>query len=267
MRPPLSPAEWEEVAGLLKGMRRTFIDDRANKGKDALLVDDLKKLLASIPKADDAKPVYVRNRALFTFLFYSAMRRSEVAALVWSYIDWRPNGIIVRIRKSKGDQEGQGQLVDIHTKPPAEVEKCTVFALKAWQTLLAPTSPAQPVFPHILRGSAILREESVGDARILKAVKQQCGAAGLPAEKFGAHSFRSGFITSGAQLGIHADVLQRHARHRDPPTTFRYIKRSEMRWPRTVPQLGPEERKGRDTLTTTPSLTAGAMSNDYPLFT
>ncbi len=75
------------------------------------------------------------------------------------------------------------------------------------EDLFAPTKPLQPVFPHILRGSAVLADESIGDARILKAVKLQCGAAGLP-PRSSAHSFRSGFIITGAKLVLPAHTLQ-----------------------------------------------------------
>ena len=224
----LSTAEWAEVAGLLVSTRRTLVDDRDNKGKDALLAADLTKLLAVVPRPPDAAAVDVRNRALLLLLWYSAMRRSEVSALQWRDVDWtNPAGIILRIRRSKTDQEGAGQLVDIARKP-AQLDRCTVTALQEWKTLLAPLSAEQPVFPHVLRGSAILRDEPIGGQRVLKLVKQLCTAAGLDSAKFGAHSFRSGFITAGAQAGIQQHQLQKHARHKSAQTTAGYCKRAEL---------------------------------------
>ena len=226
--PDLPASDWEHISTVIKGMRRTtLLDDRQVKGKDALLSDDLTKLLASVAAPPHARPVDIRNRALFLFLFYSAMRRSEVSALRWSDIDYQPNGIIVRIRHSKTDQEGSGQLVDIHAKPQ-QPDRCTVKALQEWKALLAPTAPTDWVFPHVLRGSAIVRSEAIDGARILKTVKAQCEAAGLDSSKFGAHSLRSGFITSGAMAGIPAHQLQAHARHRNPATTQSYCKRSQL---------------------------------------
>ena len=67
--------------------------------------DDLEVSL-SLWNGDDI--LHIRNRALLLFLFFSAMRRSEVADARISNITFRDNGFVVNIPKSRTDQEGVG---------------------------------------------------------------------------------------------------------------------------------------------------------------
>ena len=54
-----------------------------------------------------------RDRALLAFGFAGAFRRSELCALDVTDLTETPDGLRVLIRRSKGDQEGQGQEVAI----------------------------------------------------------------------------------------------------------------------------------------------------------
>ena len=50
-----------------------------------------------------------RDRALLLFGFASAMRRSELVALEIADIELTKRGLVVTVRRSKGDQESKGQ--------------------------------------------------------------------------------------------------------------------------------------------------------------
>ena len=67
--------------------------------------DDLEVSL-SLWNGDDI--LHIRNRALLLILFFSAMRRSEVADARISNSTFRDNGFVVNIPESKTDQEGVG---------------------------------------------------------------------------------------------------------------------------------------------------------------
>jgi site-specific recombinase XerD len=51
----------------------------------------------------------LRDRALLLFGFASAMRRSELVALDLADLEETERGLLVTVRRSKTDQEGQGQ--------------------------------------------------------------------------------------------------------------------------------------------------------------
>ena len=69
-----------------------------------------------------------RDRALLLLGFAGAFRRSELVALNVADIAEEAAGLRITIRKSKTDQEGQGQTVAI----ARGATHCPVAALKAW---------------------------------------------------------------------------------------------------------------------------------------
>jgi integrase len=74
-----------------------------------VLTDDLKQILAEVPDT----PLGKRDRALLLLGFAGAFRRSELVALDVADLEDNREGLIVRIRKSKTDQEGEGRAVGI----------------------------------------------------------------------------------------------------------------------------------------------------------
>ena len=52
-----------------------------------------------------------RGRLLLLVGFASAMRRSELVALNVADLEWTAEGVMIRISRSKTDQEGLGQSV------------------------------------------------------------------------------------------------------------------------------------------------------------
>src|SRR5690625_2927048 len=76
----------------------------------------------------------------------AAQRRSEIAALTTNDISRQDAGLLLRIRRSKTDQTGRGDLIGIPlgTHP----ETCPVLALEAWleasRRKLGDGSPCSP---------------------------------------------------------------------------------------------------------------------------
>jgi integrase len=221
----ISADEWRKLGEVMAGIRRTLADtpQGAPGGKDAILTDDLKKMLQCVE--GDGKEE-VRDRALLLTLWFSAMRRSEVAALQWRDVEFKPSGCILTIRRSKTDQMGAGQHAPIHSKPQ-EPQRCAVAALLAWKAAAAPSVLTAPVFPCIYKGT-VVEAEPMGDQRMYRLVKRLCDAAGMDKTKFGCHSFRSGFITQGAMQGVPITALQHQARHRSIESTALYTRQSAL---------------------------------------
>lgn len=92
---------------------------------------ELRRMLAVC--AQDS-PRALRDRALLLLGYAAALRRSELAALSVSDISRAPGGISVRIRHSKSDQQGHGQLVGVTRG--THHETCPVTALHTLNALV-----------------------------------------------------------------------------------------------------------------------------------
>ena len=70
----------------------------------------------------------IRDRAILLLGFAAALRRSELAALRVEDIDIAQHGMRRELRRSKTDQEGQGQSVFV----PRGAALCPVRAVQDW---------------------------------------------------------------------------------------------------------------------------------------
>src|SRR5579864_374695 len=95
------------VSEVLKGIRRT--KGTAPACKAPLLVGQLKASLRD--SRDDL--LGVRDRALLLVGFAGAFRRSELVALDIDDVAFTDDGLVINVRRSKTDQEGEGRKVGI----------------------------------------------------------------------------------------------------------------------------------------------------------
>lgn len=122
-----SPASTQHfvVGEVLKGARRTL--GVAQKGKDPLLIDDVRRIIATCPP----NLLGLRDRALVLVGFAGAFRRSEIASIFMLDLAFPgDSGLVVHLRHSKTDQEGAGREVAIPCGEHSET--CPVRALKEW---------------------------------------------------------------------------------------------------------------------------------------
>jgi integrase len=77
--------------------------------KRPVLVADLKRILAQLP----ASLLAQRDRALLLLGFSGAFRRSELVGLNVEDLAETTDGLMVTIRRSKTDQEGEGRKIGI----------------------------------------------------------------------------------------------------------------------------------------------------------
>lgn len=161
-----------------------------------------------------ATPLAVaRDQALLLSGFWTAGRRSNLSALNWRDItDHGVDGIGVRFRRSKTDQEGHGRTKWLPKAPPGSDKACPATAMCAWREQLtaalgrAPRED-EPVFVQ-LTGAGTLKVHATGrPARLTgeginDVVQRLVVAAGLTGKPkrgernpYGAHSLRAGFVT------------------------------------------------------------------------
>jgi site-specific recombinase XerD len=122
----------------------------------------------------------LRDRALLLIGFADTFRRSELVALDVADIAEAKTGLLVTIRQSKTDQEGEGVTIAIARGDIA----CPARAVREW--LDAAGIETGPIFRAINKGGRVvaarLTDRSVAD--IVKAY-----AAGFDASTFSGHCF------------------------------------------------------------------------------
>ncbi len=166
----------------------------------------------------------VRDRAILLIAFASGMRRSElVAALTVEQLLFGPEGLLIQIARSKGDQFGKGQSVPIPYGKHRDT--CPVSALQLW--LRKAAIRAGPVFRSI-GAKGQVREAALCDRTIARVIKASAKRAGLDPALFGGHSTRRGSITQAHRGGANPHELQAHARHAKFDTTIEYIEEADM---------------------------------------
>jgi site-specific recombinase XerD len=209
------PTASEGVRAVLRGIRRTI--GAAAVGKAPAVAELIGKMIALCPD----NMIGVRDRALLCFGFASAMRRSELAALLVSDLEEVADGLRVTIRRSKGDQEGMGQIIAIPNG--YFIRPCE--ALRTW--LAAAQITTGPVFRAVRLGGIVSAEPMANDS-ISRVVKRYAGRLGLDPATFGAHSMRSGFCTTAAEAGASVFKMMEVSRHKSVDTLRGYVRRVDL---------------------------------------
>ena len=205
------------VGETLKGIRRTI--GTAQKGKDPILTAQIRKVVISCPTGLLGE----RDRALLLIGFAGAFRRSELAALLLSDLNFTEDGVVAAIRRSKTDQEGEGQEVGIPWG--SNPDTCPVRALRHWLQAAEIVDGAvfRAVDRHGRVSSSALNKDSIGSI-----VKRALLRAGQRAEAFAGHSLRAGHATQASMNGVGELLIMKQTRHRSVETLRKYIRNGEI---------------------------------------
>ncbi len=208
-----SPTAAPGVKAVMRGIRRTL--GRKVTRKAPATSSPIAAMLEHLP----AELAGIRDRALLLTGFACARRRSEIVDLNVNDLDFSAAGVVVHIRRSKTDQEGEGAEIRV----PRGGRFRVVEALETW--LAAAHIRSGPVFRPVDRhghvGPGRLTDRSV--ARI---IKRAAAAAGLDADAFSGHSLRAGFVTNALELGIDFFKVMGVTGHKDPRTLKIYDRRA-----------------------------------------
>ncbi len=210
-----TPTQHKGVKAVLKGIKRE--NGIAQCKKAPATAERIRDMITYCPTT----LIGLRDKALLLLGFAGAFRRSELVALTINDIERTPEGIKVIIRKSKTDQEGQGQRIAILNGSRFRV----VDALMEW--LDAASIQDGFLFRRIKKGGAI-QSMALNDRSVATIVKQYAIKAGLTADDFSGHSLRSGFITSSAAAGADLFKLMEISRHKKPETVIGYVRESKL---------------------------------------
>jgi integrase len=185
-----SPHQAEAVRAVLASIRRT-IGTAVVRKAPATAKAVAKMTRRSRGDEEDAAAHdlrSLRDRALLLLGFAAALRRSEFVALDVGDLEFVECGLIVKVRRSKTDQEGEGHEIAV----PTGAKLKPVAALREW--LEVSQICDGPVFRPIGKGGA--GAQHVGEARltdrsVADIVKRHARSCGFDAAVFSGHSLRA----------------------------------------------------------------------------
>ena len=217
-----------EVERIIRGIRRTVGAEHRIRGKQPLLIEHICEMVDVAAKATDDDGNSMPNKrcrdvALLLFMFFSAMRRSEIAALLWSDLAFDKRGVVVLIRKSKTDQECKSQPIAL---PRLDSEHCPVAALEARKAKSGGEGDS-PVFRWISKKGEVQWRVLI-DQRIVALIKDNCEQIGLDPTRLAAHSTRSGYVISSSERGIPISEMMKRTRHRAVSSLQVYMKSDDL---------------------------------------
>ncbi|WP_342661766.1 Tyrosine recombinase XerC (plasmid) [Rhodococcus ruber] len=246
-----SPTGDDLVKATMSGIRRDYATagERPRSPRAPLLTADI---VAIVDKArahcrnwaDEV--VERRDTAILLLGFAGAFRRSELVALTCSDVALhRLDGLHIKLRRSKTDQEGRGTVRALpfthsHTS-------CPPCAWLRWAQIVAAHDTggrpsvirllrnAEPFAAHVCRGTrprtsgapllrAIRRngnlsETALSGAAVHHAIRRRAQQSGYDPEivqQLGGHSLRAGFVTQAFRNGASAHAIMRQTGHTTP---------------------------------------------------
>ena len=171
----------------------------------------------------------VRDIALVLMGWCGALRRSELANLKWSHVQFTPDGLLVTIMQAKTDTKNTGQQIGVpyQTQPAL----CPVRALTAWRDICTLDNVLDSknlntfVFTRIGKHGDNLRMGLSGQAvgNVVSNSAQRVGLRG-----FTGHSLRSGLATAAILAGTPEHDVMNTTRHRSQAVFRGYVRHAEI---------------------------------------
>jgi integrase len=219
------PSPWKE--GLITETRDTLarLKGTAPKKQKQDLGGVGEALLFSVCNliSDDLRGV--RDRAMILVGWSGGgRRRSEIAAARVEHFTPVEGGIEWRIPRSKADQTGKGLVVPL---TPAKDERyCAVRSLRCWLALSK--IEKGPVFRGVDMTTGALMEGALAPEGVARRIQHYVKKLGLDPSDFGAHSLRSGFVTTAYKLGRKPLDIMEATGHRSQNSMAGYIRRAGL---------------------------------------
>jgi site-specific recombinase XerD len=215
MRPPVD----DDVRELLLAMRRTCGVAPVH-AKAALGVEELRRMLAVCA----AGPRGARDRAVLLVGFASGLRWSELAGLDLADVVFDPRGLVLRLARSKTDQEGEGREVGVHRGRHRAT--CPVRGLEAW--LVERGRWPGALFCRLKQRSDVVTHERLSGRAIAEVVQAVASRAGLDASRYGGHSLRAGLATAAVENGAADRAIMAPTGHASASMLGRYVRHGSL---------------------------------------
>ena len=222
-----SPTSDIKIRTLMAGIRRS--KGTAQDGKKPVLTADIRSMVAALPDG----LLGIRDRALLLVGFASAFRRSELVGLDVEDLGFTNDGLVVTLRRSKTDQEGEGRKVGVPYG--SNPETCPVRSMKAW--LEASRIDCGPVFRPVNRHRQVKPQRLTAQSVAL-VVKRYAETLGKDASTYAGHSLRSGHATQAAANGASERSIMNQTGHRSLKMVRRYIRDGSLFRENAAARLG-----------------------------
>jgi site-specific recombinase XerD len=212
-----TPTTSPGVRAVWSGIRREH--GTAQAGKAPVMTADLRAMVETLPDSLSG----LRDQALVLVGFAGGFRRSELVDLDAADVEETAAGLVVTIRRSKTDQEGQGRKVGIPYG--SNRATCPVRSMEGW--LDASGIAAGPLFRPINRHGH-LGDQRLTAQSVALVVKRAALAAGLDSDRYAGHSLRAGLATSAAAAGVSERAIMRQTGHRSVTMVRKYIREGSL---------------------------------------
>lgn len=213
------PAKHLVVKETMKGIRRHHFATQTRA--QPLLFESLKTVVATMQHER------LREKRDITILclgFMTGLRRSELVALDVEDLRFDGRGLTVRVKKSKGDQVGEGRDVVVFR---GSGKTCPVAAVENW--LVAAGIATGPVFVGVDRLGRARHGKRLTDQVVRLVVKDRAREAGLEDfEKLSGHSLRAGLATQAALNGANLRDIAKQTGHRSEKILSGYIRDADL---------------------------------------
>lgn len=212
---PVTP----EIRAVLRGARR--LSGERPRQMIPLSLAQLRAITTQLGNQGDA--ISIRDRSILVMGFASALRRCNLAGLLYEDLEIDDRGLILRIRREKQDRTGRGREIGLPRGKHAST--CPVRCLTAWLDLRGHWPG--PLFTRMDAAGAGKRLPLTGEA-IAKTVKRHVARIGLDRKGYAGHSLRAGFITECGMAGIGELLIASTSGHRSMEVLRRYFRKSEL---------------------------------------
>jgi len=193
------------------------------KGKKPLLISSLKTIIDTIDQQNKEKIKILRDRSIILIGFSGGFRRNEIVSLNYDDLDFVPEGLKIKIKRSKTDQFGEGAIKALPYFDNSQY--CPVVSLKNWIDIARINSGA--LFRRFSKGSR-LTEKRLTDQTVALLIKEYLQLAGIDNKNYSGHSLRSGFATSAAESGAEERSIMAMTGHKSSEMVRRYIKEANL---------------------------------------
>lgn len=222
-----SPTSHEVVRAVVQGIRREH--GTASSPKEAISLNDLRAMLAAAGDDLGGK----RDRAMLLLGFCAGLRRSELVGVNVGDLSFRNEGIALRIRRSKTDQQGAGRTIPLGFGSSSST--CPVLAVRQW---MAATGINRGPLLRAVDRHGHVRPGRLDGRTVARIVKRLGEAVGLDPTKLGGHSLRAGLATSAAAAGVSERTISEITGHRSMLVLRGYIRSGRLFEHDLVQKLG-----------------------------
>lgn len=209
------------VRKTMDGIRRTH--GQPKRKAKALRLEHIAQMVKHLLQLPDSKKKY-RDIALVLTGFFGAFRRSELVAIQVNDLVWEPEGLIIRLPRSKTDQQATGltRALPFAGNPAC----CPAKAIKKWMEIAEITTG--PLFRPVNRWDQMqakpINPGAVND--LLKTLGGACQFDFVP--ELSSHSFRRGLSTSAGREKVDFELIKKQGGWKSDATVWEYIEEGQQ---------------------------------------